>query len=191
MTFTAVLFVGGLSLRMGQDKATLDFNGEPLWARQIRLLRELQPDALVISARERPAWSPSEIKVVLDAPPSCGPLSGLVATLQRMQTTHLLALAIDLPQMHVEHLLKLQTLAKPNLGCVPSNEDFFEPLAAIYPVAAKEIAADALTKGKLSLQNFVQQLVREGLVETYSLSDLEKSFYRNMNTPADLRKAAD
>ncbi|MEY2466660.1 MAG: molybdenum cofactor guanylyltransferase, partial [Verrucomicrobiota bacterium] len=134
---------------------------------------------------------PLEIEVVLDAPPSRGPLSGLVAALQRIPTTHLLALAIDLPQMSVEHLRKLQTFAKPHLGCVPSNEDFFEPLAAIYPAAAKEIAADALANGKLSLQNFVQQLIREGLVKTYSLSDSEKSSYRNMNTPADLRKVAD
>jgi molybdopterin-guanine dinucleotide biosynthesis protein A len=155
------------------------------------LLRDLQPDALVISARECPAWCPQEIEVVLDAPPSRGPLSGLVAVLQRIPTTHLLALAVDLPQMRVDHLRKLQMLAKPNLGCVPSNEDCFEPLAAIYPAAAKEIAADVMSQGKLSLQNFIQQLVREGLVETYSLSDSEKSFYRNMNTPADLRKAAD
>src|SRR5579864_2470571 len=112
-TLTAVLFVGGLSRRMGIDKATLEFAGEPLWARQLRQLRELKPDTLWISARSRPPWCPPEIEVILDDPPSRGPLSGLDAALRRLQTSHLLALAIDLPRINVELLRKLWCLAQP------------------------------------------------------------------------------
>src|SRR5438552_6491344 len=99
MTLTAVLFVGGESRRMGVDKATLRIAGEFLWERQLKVLRELKADALWISARTKPAWCPKEIEVVLDDPPSRGPLSGLSAVLNKMQTTHALALAIDLPRM--------------------------------------------------------------------------------------------
>jgi len=102
MTLTAVLFVGGRSRRMGADKATLEIAGEPLWRKQIKLLRELQPQSLCISARERPAWCPLEIEAVLDDPPSRGPLSGLAAALRRLRTSHLLALAIDLPRMRAD-----------------------------------------------------------------------------------------
>lgn len=98
-TLTAVLLAGGESQRMGRDKATLILDGEPLWSRQLRILRELQPEKMLISARARPAWCPPEIETVLDAPPSRGPLSGLAAALKRIETTHLLALAIDVPQM--------------------------------------------------------------------------------------------
>src|SRR5437867_2135004 len=96
-TLTAVLFAGGESRRMGADKAMLEIGGEPLWARQLRRLRELQPERILISARSKPAWCPAEIETVLDEPPSRGPLSGLAAALKIIQTTHLLALAIDLP----------------------------------------------------------------------------------------------
>jgi molybdenum cofactor guanylyltransferase len=96
-TLTAVLFTGGESRRMGADKATLVLDGEPLWSRQLRTLRELQPERILISARTKPAWCPPEIEVVLDKPPSRGPLTGLAAALKRIHTTHLFALAIDLP----------------------------------------------------------------------------------------------
>jgi molybdopterin-guanine dinucleotide biosynthesis protein A len=187
MTLTAVLFAGGLSQRMGTDKAMLKFNGEPLWARQIGLLRELNPATILISARERPAWCPLEIEAVLDIPSSRGPLSGLAAALRRIQTTHLLALAIDLPQMTSAHLRTLLTLATPQSGCVPQNEFFFEPLAAIYPSAAHEMAANALARGELSLQKLVKRLVQDGLMQAYPLRDSEKSFYHNVNTPGDLQ----
>ncbi len=46
VTITALLLTGGLSTRMGTDKATFVFEGKALWARQLKLLRELQPEAL-------------------------------------------------------------------------------------------------------------------------------------------------
>src|SRR6266851_3658974 len=143
MTLTALLLTGGLSSRMGRDKAVLQVDGEPLWCRQIALLRELQPEALWVSARTRPAWVPPNIEVVLDHPPSRGPLSGITAALVRMESTHLLALAIDLPCMTREHLLKLVGCIQPECGVIPRHHDHLEPLAAIYPKEAAALAQNA------------------------------------------------
>jgi molybdopterin-guanine dinucleotide biosynthesis protein A len=186
MTLTAVLFSGGSSRRMGEDKAGLVFDGKPLWSRQLRLLRELQPDALWVSARSRPAWCPLEIEVVLDAPPSRGPLSGLSAALSRLQTTHLLALAVDLPQMTAEHLRKLWSLAKPGCGVLPMAGDFFEPLCAIYPAAAASAAKDALASDDVSMQSLAQRLVQESRAQIHPLSEADRLVYLNVNTPGDL-----
>lgn len=186
MTLTAVLLVGGLSRRMGADKATLVVEEEPLWARQIALLGELKPAALWISARERPAWCPSKIETVADTSPSCGPLSGLSASLNRLQTSHLLALAIDLPRMTAEQLRKLWTLARPGSGVIPVNGETFEPLCAIYPVEAAAEARTALAGGELSLQRLARILVRQNRAVIYPLSESEKEFFHNANSPADL-----
>lgn len=187
MTLTAVLFVGGLSRRMGVDKATLEIAGKPLWAKQINLLRELQPQAIWVSARARPAWCPAEIEVVIDTPPSRGPLSGLAAALQRLQTTHLLALAIDLPRMTVDELRTLFALAQPGCGVMPTNGDYFEPLCAIYPVEATAVAIDALAGRDVSLQKFSQALLSLNRVRTHALSEIEKSLFLNANSPNDLQ----
>src|SRR5437899_8869489 len=152
MTLTAVLFVGGLSRRMGTDKALIEFGSQPLWAKQINLLRGLGPQSLWVSARARPAWCPPEIGLVLDTPPSRGPLSGLVAALGQLQTSHLLALAIDLPLMTSAVLQRLWGMAQPGRGIIPLNGESFEPLCAIYPAEAAAPAASALTGKDCSLQ---------------------------------------
>lgn len=81
-TLTAALFTGGESKRMGADKATMQIAGAALWSRQLATLRSLSPDALLISARTRPAWVPDSIEVALDTPPALGPLSGLISSLK-------------------------------------------------------------------------------------------------------------
>jgi molybdenum cofactor guanylyltransferase len=188
MALTAVLFVGGLSQRMGTDKATLRLEGEPLWQRQINRLQELKPNALWISARERPSWCPPNIETVLDDSPSRGPLSGLTASLDRLQTSHLLVLAIDLPRMTVEQLRKLCALAEPGRGVIPFNGEIFEPLCAIYPIEAAAAVRAALSGAELSLQRLAQTLVREHRAVPYPLSEREKELFQNVNTPADLSR---
>jgi molybdopterin-guanine dinucleotide biosynthesis protein A len=181
-----MLLVGGESRRMGTDKATLVVAGEPLWQRQVRLLRELDPEAIWISARSRPAWCPTDIELVLDEPPSRGPLSGLAAALSRLQTSHLLALAIDMPQMTVMHLKKLLTFIEPGCGVVPANGDLFEPLCAVYPAEASSLANRELQQGRLVLQHLVEILRENKHITTYRVADPEKRLYQNANTPSQL-----
>lgn len=185
MTLTAVLLAGGLSQRMGADKATLVLEGEPLWARQIKLLREVTAQVWV-SARERPSWCPSNIECVPDESPSCGPLSGLVASLNRLETSHLLALAVDLPRMTAQQLSKLCVMARSGRGVIPVNGEIFEPLCAIYPVEAVAAARTALAGQHFSLQRLARILVSENLAEAYRIAEAEKEFFHNANTPADL-----
>jgi FdhD protein len=187
-TLTAVLLVGGESRRMGADKATLMIDGKLLWLRQLDTLRNLHPDELLISARVRPAWSPADIEVVLDEPQSQGPLSGLTAALKRMRSTHLLALAIDLPEMTSGHLAKLWQLARPGVGVIPQWGRYFEPLAAIYPATAVSIAASALAAGRLSLQSLIENLLEQHETCIYPISVDERSFYRNINSRDDLNR---
>lgn len=186
MTLTGMLLAGGRSRRMGRDKATLTFEGQPLWQRQIDLLRGLSPAALWISARAGVPWCPAEVELVLDEPSSRGPLSGLAAGLGRLQTSHLLVLGIDLPRVAAQHLCKLWALARPGSGVIPLNEDYFEPLCAVYPAEAAAIADLALKSSDVSLQHFAKALFSQSRAQAYVLTPEERSLYLNLNTPADL-----
>src|SRR4051812_20819821 len=99
MTFAALLLAGGESRRMGRDKATVQFKGRPLWERQMELLRALGPEKIFVSARTKPAWLPGDVELLLDDPPSRGPLSGVAKALGAIRTTHLVVLAVDMPFM--------------------------------------------------------------------------------------------
>jgi molybdopterin-guanine dinucleotide biosynthesis protein A len=190
MTLTAMLLVGGCSRRMGRDKSTLIIDGEPLWQRQLRVLRQVSPAALFVSARAKPLWCPPELEIILDEPPSCGPLSGLAAGLSRLQTSHLLVLAIDLPCVSASHLRKLSSLVEPGKGVIPMNQDYFEPLCAIYPAEASPLARQALSAGHLSIQHLAKALVSTSLGCAYAVAPEERPLYLNLNTPTDLQASA-
>lgn len=187
MTLSAVLVAGGESRRMGRDKVTIEFEGRPLWERQLQMLREVGPETIRVSARTRPLWLPDEVELLLDDPPSRGPLSGLAKALAVMPTTHLIALAVDMPYMTGEQLVALGGMAAEGRGVVPVIAERAEPLAAIYPAEAAGDFAAALAGSNFSLQLVVRKLAAAGKVRLWPVPDRDAQFYRNWNEPGDAK----
>jgi len=165
---------------MGRDKATIEFEGEPLWKRQLELLRALFPQQLLVSARTKPEWLPEDAELLLDDPPSRGPLSGLTKALTAMRTTHLIALAVDMPFMTEAELRNLLERATEACGVVPTIGERAEPLAAVYPAQAAIDFEAALAGDDFSLQRLVRKLARENMI---SLSPGTVEIYRSVNEP--------
>jgi len=186
MKISAVLLSGGESRRMGSDKATLLFHGKPLWQIQLELLQKLEPAEIFVSARTNPIWRPADVQFVADDPPSRGPLSGLVASLEKMGTTHLLALAVDMPFMTEEYLRFFCNQIEPGRGVVAKIEDRFEPLAAIYPHEALTNFQSSLSGTDFSMQTVADRLVAERKLRVLPVTSEEKNVFLNVNEQADL-----
>jgi molybdopterin-guanine dinucleotide biosynthesis protein A len=186
MKLTAVLLAGGESRRMETEKATIVFNGEPLWQRQITLLRHLGAKKILVSARAERLWRPADTELVLDRPPSRGPISGLTAALARTRTSHLVALGVDMPFVTVAQLQDLCHQANAGCGVVPTIGRRAEPLAAVYPVEAYADFTAALTGNDWSLQPLVRRLADEGKVQLVNVAEAEAGLYRSLNEPQDL-----
>ena len=185
MNISAVLLVGGKSRRMGRDKATLLFRGRPLWEIQFDLLRTLQPEEIFVSARTDPPWRPSGVQFVSDESPSRGPLSGLSATLARISTDHLLALAIDMPLMTENYLRLICNLVEPGRGVLPKIGNRAEPLVAIYPKGTRTDFLKALSGLDFSLQSLTKKLVEAGKLSLVNVFEEEANFFRNFNNLSD------
>ncbi|HKP02159.1 MAG TPA: molybdenum cofactor guanylyltransferase [Chthoniobacterales bacterium] len=188
MTFSALLLAGGESRRMGRDKATMEFEGRPFWERQTQLLRALGPEKIMVSARTAPSWLPHDVELLLDDPPSRGPLSGLAKALATIETTHLVVLAVDMPFMTPGELGGLLELATEGRGVVPAIGDRAEPLAAVYPAEAAEDLQAALAGSDFSLQLTVRTLVETGKVRLCRLPDGRTDLYRSVNEPGDFKE---
>lgn len=186
MTFSAVLLAGGESRRMGRDKATIVFRDRPLWQRQIQILRDLSPEKIFVSAREVPSWLPCDTELLLDEPPSRGPLSGLTRALASAKTSHLAVLAVDMPYMTNKQMQFLCRLAKPGCGVLPMIGDRAEPLAAIFPREASAHFSTALAGNNFSLQPLVRNLVQADKLRPVMVGEEERDFYRSVNEPTDL-----
>ena len=187
MSFSAVLLAGGESRRIGSDKATFLFRGKPLWQVQLETLQKLQPKEIFVSARIDPPWRRDDVLFVADVPPSHGPLSGLAASVKRMSTTHLLALAIDMPWMSNKYLEFLCAQIEPGRGVLPKIGDRAEPLAAIYPREAAIETGKALAGTDFSLQSLTCDLVAAGKLWPLHVTQQEEKFFRNINELSDLK----
>ena len=171
---------------MGRDKALLVFSGRPLWQRQLELLRDLRPEKIFVSARTKPSWLPDDAELILDEPPSRGPLSGLTKAMEQLQTSHLIASAVDMPFMTCEQMRVHCSLATEGCGVVPVIGERTEPLAAIYPRGASADFAATLVGHDFSLQRLSRRLIAAGTLQPFAVSEEDEPLYRSVNTLGDL-----
>ena len=185
MSISAVLLAGGESRRMGRDKATLPWRGRPLWEWQIEKLRALHPEKILLSARSDVPWRPSDVEVIVDVPPSRGPLSGLAVALAAIKTDHLLTLAVDMPFMTTENLLTLCSLVTKGIGVIPTIEGRAEPLGAIYPKETGAAFQEALRGDNFSLQPLVRKLIALNMLREMPVSGSARRLYKSVNELRD------
>ena len=178
---SAALLVGGESRRMGQDKATLTWNGKPLWQKQLEILRVLRPAELLISGRVDPEWRPTDTVFVRDAQPSSGPISGMAAALRRSAATHLIVVAIDMPYMTSDYLSRLCSKVHPGSGVVPMIGNEAEPLAAVYDTGAIPYFDAALVSDDFSARSVVRRLIDDGLMIPLPVKESERPLFYNVN----------
>jgi len=186
MTLSAVLLAGGESTRMGRDKATLKWRGRPLWTCQLEKLRVLTTN-IFVSTRFAVSWRPADVQHVIDDSPSRGPLSGVTASLAKIETDCLLVLAVDMPFITPSHLKEVCDWAEPGVGAVPVINGRVEPLAAVYPKRAGSIFSEALNGADHSLQRLVRRLTELELVREIPIAGAAGRFYRSINYPFDLQ----
>ncbi len=191
LVFSAVLLAGGRSSRMGRDKAEILLpDGRPLWRRQLEdVLRPLGPREIFLSGPPR-AGMPADARLLPDAAPGLGPLSGIAAALEATNTPLVVVLAVDLPAMTAgffrEHLLAASSLAGRGAVGFSDANGFFEPLAALYPVSARGLAAEHLRSPDRSLQSFVRAAAGAGLVTPVTLPPGAAVQFINWNRPEEV-----
>ena len=187
--FSAVLLAAGYSTRMGQDKALLEVESQPLWQRQRDVLAAAGASEIFLSARPEQSWTRRATgfhALLHDALPSSGPLAGITAALERATHEHVAVLAIDLPRLKPEWFATLLDACGPHCGVVGRCGGHFEPLAAIYPRALMHHAWQALAAGNNSLQTLLTCAVAEGLMRVHEIGAAEAEWFTNWNEPEDV-----
>ncbi len=183
---TAFLLVGGKSMRMGRDKAFVEFQGKTLLDRALSLLRGITSEVMLVGSRDRLA---GHGPVIEDVFVNAGPLGGIHAALRASQTDLNLLLAVDLPLVSPGLLQYLVSRAEKTraLVTVPRTSDGWQPLCAVYRRAFAEAAEAALQQD----HNKVDALFDRVLIDVVSEGELTDAgfpatAFKNINTPEDL-----
>ena len=126
--FSAILLAGGYSSRMGSSKAELPFAGTTMLEHQVRRLRQLGIEDILLSGCSTPLPG---TRFVPDVYPHRGPLSGIHAGLAAARQPACLVLSVDAPLVP---LFVLDGLLRTHTTGVTAVEHSgqLEPLIAVY-----------------------------------------------------------
>ena len=187
----ALLLAGGKSRRMGQDKATLLYQGRTQLARTLDLLRQLDiPSSLSIrQGQDLPDEAKSADATAIQDQPGLediGPFGGILSAFAKLPRHALLVLACDLPFLDNETLETLLAQREPTrlATAYRSHHDGLpEPLCAIWephglPHLREQLEARLRCPRKILIQG-----------DTHLLTLPIPHALDNINTPEDYAEA--
>ncbi len=185
----AFVLAGGLSTRMGRDKAFLQIAGASLLERALKLARAATGTAQIVGPAGRLRAFGA---VIEDVYPNCGPLGGIHAALARSSTDLNLMLAVDLPFVRLEFLSFLLARARKAaaIAVVPRAGGGLQPLCAAYRRSFGEVAERSLRAGRNKIDALFAE-VETQIVGPQELqqNDFSEEMFRNLNTPKDWEEA--
>lgn len=163
----ACILAGGLSARMGRDKALLKFCGRTLLGHVRALVEEVGLPCRVIRR---------------DAVPRCGPLGGVITGLRTTRLSHVLFLSCDMPFVTPKLVQRLLDDSSPNIFVEVNGRVGFPFCLTVSALASAEAQH---AEGHYSLQTFAAKLeLRRVALE----GDMAKQLF-NINSPEDLETA--
>ncbi len=177
------VLVGGHSVRMGQDKATLPYDGKTLAESAADRLAPLTKEVVFVGSSRRP-WPGRQL---LDIAPGRGPLAGLAAALREGDV---LVMACDLPHVprrFIEELLATEDGLDGALYL--GRAAGIQPLAALYRQSALAVAEATVSSDRPSMEAFVSQInVRRLDDQDLARLGLDATIFTNVNHPDDYRR---
>ena len=187
---TAFILAGGKSIRMGKDKAFLEFKGRILLARTLELAAGVAKDVRIVGD---PSKFAAFGRVIEDIYCEHGPLGGIHAALKSSSTELNLMLAVDLPLVEPNFLKYLVSVARDGnaVVTVPRASDGLQPLCAVFRRGFVEVAEQSLAQGKNKIDALFSNVdTRIVEPETLSHAGFSSEIFRNLNTPEEFEKAA-
>jgi molybdopterin-guanine dinucleotide biosynthesis protein A len=185
MNMLGVVLAGGASQRLGSDKAELCFKGEPLWRRQMGVLRAAGAKRVVL-VRRPSQWAPPEVECWRDGPEGAGPLRGLRAALAPALAPFVAVLAVDMPGIDAGWFRWLRKFCRPGAGAMACHPEAYEPLAAVYPAEALLAVEAHLASDDQSLQSLAWDLAQAGRMALLPLAVKGAARLTSINTPSHL-----
>ncbi|RYG55484.1 molybdenum cofactor guanylyltransferase [bacterium] len=183
----AAILAGGLSTRMGRDKALLEIEGEPLVRRTARTLESLFERTIVVTNREEVADA-AQLSAISDIHFNKGPLAGIEAALSHFAEATFIV-ACDLPYLHTEFIqFQCQRWSQELDALVPQSNNGLETLHAIWaPSCLPRVRESLEPERPPSLRRVLSQLnVQIITVEEARHFDTQLRCFENWNTPEDV-----
>lgn len=181
-----LVLAGGLSKRMGQDKAQLCYHGQTQLAQSFHLLSEHCEKTFVsVSAANKDDDLRRQYPQIVDEDDFSGPVAGIISAIKKYPTKAWMVIACDLPLLDKAHLIYLRD-NRDTTKCATAfhaeQNNLPEPLCAIW-----EPSSYAYLKYFIAQKiNCPRKILMK--ISTCLLSPLNPSALQNINTPHEMMR---
>ena len=188
MSVSAAIMAGGRSKRMGQDKAWIELDGEPLIKRVADVLAQVADEVIVVA--NEPRYASLGLRVVKDRYPNGGALGGIATGVGAAAHDTVLVAACDMPFLSPAVWQLLLGHASEGDVVIPRIGGEYETLHALYTKACLPHMARALAEDRLRVIAFFDQ-VRVLAIDEPELRAVDPGLrsFTNVNTPEELASA--
>jgi molybdenum cofactor guanylyltransferase len=191
---SAIILAGGRSTRMGRDKATIEIGGIPMLRRIYDLLALChdRENSLTDRIHVVTPWVekyrsilPVNCHFIAEQQPHQGPLRGFVQGLAEINSTWILLLACDLPNLSTPLIQTwidgLESIPAESVAYVPKHlAKGWEPLCGFYRRSCLDSLLEYINHGEQSFQGWL------ALNTVTELQIADPMCLVNCNTPAEL-----
>ena len=190
---TGIILAGGLSRRLGRDKAVEPINGQPLIGRVMDALSRIADELVVVvntPQRGRELPLPDSAVVAVDIYPNAGSLGGIFTGLSAASNQWGIVAACDMPFLNLDLLSHLLSFRESHDAVVPVLDHRPEPTHAAYSKVCLSAIETRLEAGDLKIARFFDD-VRVKYVSQREVEEIDPgrlSFF-NVNTEEDLTRA--
>ena len=188
MSVSAAIMAGGKSKRMGQDKAWIELDGEPLIRRVANVLAQVADEVIVVA--NDPKYATLGLRVVPDRFPDGGALGGIATGVSAATHDRVLVAACDMPFLSAEVWRVLLDHRYEADVVIPKIGGEFETLHALYTKACVAPMERALAAGKMRVISFFDEVRVQPIEEReLRIADPTLRSFTNVNTPEELASA--
>jgi molybdopterin-guanine dinucleotide biosynthesis protein A len=184
----AYIIAGGKSIRFSRDKSLHEFDGKPLIKHVVDAVAPVFKTVSIIS-NDTEKFSFLGLKTFPDIIPDLGPIGGIYTALTLSASKSIFAFACDTPFINKE-FIEYMALKKEGFDIViPSIDDRYEPLHAVYSSDCLEYILKMIKKGERKIINFFDRVsllkITEEEVKKF---DPELKLFKNINYLEDIKK---
>jgi molybdopterin-guanine dinucleotide biosynthesis protein A len=175
-----VIFAGGKSSRMGEDKSLLPF-GRYSTLTEYQLKRfEMHFDSIYISCKSRDKFDFTANFIEDNDQEVFSPLVAISSIFQRLSCDSFLALSVDTPFVSIDTLSQLIKKNDPTKIATIAKSDYIEPLCCVYNQNIKPIIKDSIEQNRHKLTMILKDA---NIVQ----ADIDE--FKNLNNKSDYLEA--
>lgn len=177
-----LVLIGGVSKRMGKDKALLNYHKKPQFTFLFELLKPFCKEVFLSCRSEQTAHFSDHYPLIFDIHDGIGPMNGLLSFFHQNPSKACLIIACDMPfidEKTIRYLIKIRQSEK-FATAFKNKKGLPEPLLTIWEPKSYETLQSAFQKNAFSLRDILKK------EDCLLLQTIDDNILLNINNPKEL-----